>query len=119
MLFLVDECVLRALVIEMRGRGHDVVSVRESYPGFDDEQILALATAQGRIVLTEDRNFGTLTVRMRQPAVGVVIAHLGRFPGSAAQIVASVAKTIDDLGADCIGNLTVIEPGRARQRRLT
>jgi len=118
MLMMVDECLPRLLVLELRMRGHDVAWVRESFRGFEDEKILALATSEGRIVLTEDRDYGTLTMRLRQPAVGLVIAHMSRFPGTVAEIAGRVAQEIDDLGAACVGFLTVIEPGRVRQRAL-
>jgi predicted nuclease of predicted toxin-antitoxin system len=115
---MVDECLPKVLVSELRNRGHDVVWVREAHPGIDDGTVLAIATSEGRIVLTEDRGFGTLIVRLRYPAVGLVIAHMNRFSGTAAEIAVRVAKVIDRLDATCVGSLTVIEPDRVRQRPL-
>jgi hypothetical protein len=117
-LITVDECLPRSLVFELRGRGHDVVWVSEAHPSIDDERVLAIATSEGRIVVTEDRDFGFLTMRMRRPAVGLVIAHMSRFVGEPAEIAVKIADVIDDLGATVGGTLTVIEPGRVRQRAL-
>ena len=118
MLIMVDECLPNSLVLELRGRGHDVVWAREAYPGDDDEKILSVATAEGRILLTEDRDFGTLTVRQKRPTVGIVIAHASRFAGTPADIAIRIANALGDLGDKCLGALTVIEPDRVRQRPL-
>ena len=52
--FLVDECCDRGLVKELRQSGHDVLYVFESKRGATDDNILALAFDQRRILLTED-----------------------------------------------------------------
>ena len=118
MLIMVDECLPKSLIRELTSRRHDVVWVRERYPGIDDEKALAIATSEGRTMLTEDRDYGLLTMRLQRPAVGLVIAHMSRFTGTAAEIAATIAQAIDDLGDTCIGALTVIEPDRIRQRPL-
>ena len=46
-----------AISTDLRGRGHDVVSVRETMPtlsGVPDDQVLAFAIAQGRVLVTEN-----------------------------------------------------------------
>lgn len=91
---------------------------RECYSGWSDESVLAAATRDGRVVVTEDRDFGTLTLRQRQPAVGIVIAHLDKFTGTLTQIAGQIADALDELGPSCVGALSVIEPGRNRQRQL-
>ena len=40
--------------------GHDVVSASDMAPGTMDEEILAIATEEGRILVTEDKDFGEL-----------------------------------------------------------
>lgn len=118
MLILVDECMPQSFVTELRKRQHDVVWARERYQGYKDEDILALATGEGRIVLTEDRDFGRLAVRYNLPAVGIVLVQVSQLPGTAAEIATYVADTIDKLSDTCIGSFTVIGPGRTRQRPL-
>jgi predicted nuclease of predicted toxin-antitoxin system len=115
---LVDENISRMLVQLLRQQGHDVVWVREEHRGLPDDQLLAIATANGRIVLTEDRDFGYLVIALRQPSVGVVIAEINGLPGTASEVANHVAEVVSKLGADANGWLTVIEPGRVRQRKL-
>ena len=118
MKFFVDECLDRHVVAGLRNRGHDVTWAKEGHRGEDDEVLLAQATADGRIVVTEHRDFGELTVRFKRPVIGIVIAAISEFDGSLVEIGEHIAATIDRLGADCDGQLTVIEPGRVRQRAL-
>jgi predicted nuclease of predicted toxin-antitoxin system len=115
---LVDENISRMLVQLLRQQGHDVVWVREDHRGLPDDQLLAIATASGRIVLTEDRDFGYLVIALRQPSIGVVIAEINGLPGTASEVANHVAEVVSKLGAAANGWLTVIEPGRVRQRKL-
>ena len=55
MKLFVDECLDRYVVAGLRHRGHDVTWAREGHRGEDDDVLLAMATADGRIVVTEDR----------------------------------------------------------------
>ena len=86
MLILVDGCMPLSFVTELRKRQHDVVWARERFQVYKDEDILALATGEGRIVLTEDRDFGRLAVRYNFPAVGIVLVQVSQLPGTAAEI---------------------------------
>ena len=118
MRFAVDECLFRFLVDALRNRGHDVVWVKETSPGLDDPSVLEVATADNRIVVTEDRDFGTLTVLQHQPAVGVVILAVSEFDPDMRTIAEHAATVMTELGDDLAGNLTVIQPKRIRQRKL-
>ena len=118
MLFLVDECLPRRLCSQLAQLGHDVTYASDDCRSADDEVLLALATSQCRIMVTEDRDFGTLTMRFGHPSVGVVIAHVQDFPGDIDSVVDLVTKSIHDLGTALLGYLTTVEPGRVRQRAL-
>ena len=60
MKFLADECCDRDLVGALRNAGYDVLYVLELKPGATDDEVLALAFDQRRILLTEDKDFGEL-----------------------------------------------------------
>ena len=47
--------------------GHDVLSASESAPNASDAELLALALAEQRILITEDKDFGELTFVRRLP----------------------------------------------------
>ena len=59
MKFLVDECTGTSVVACLRDEGHDAVAVVEVMPEADDEEILAHAVAEGRIVVTADKQHPT------------------------------------------------------------
>ena len=118
MRFLVDECLFRQIVEALRAAGHDVTWVRQDCRGFDDEAVLAKAVQEDRILVSEDRDFGTLTVRLGRPAIGIVIVAASEFPLSLQAIAEHVAIVVTSLGDRCKGSLTTIEPGRVRQRDL-
>ena len=44
----------------LAGLGHDVLSALEAAPGATDDELLALALAEQRILVTEDKDFGEL-----------------------------------------------------------
>ncbi len=118
MRFMVDECLSRALVDMLRQRGHDVEFARDKVRGLSDRMLLALATGENRLLITEDRDFGVLAFRNRQPTLGIIVITVSAFKWPARRLSEHVANILDELGDSCIGCLTTIEPGRHRQRKL-
>ena len=71
MKFLVDECTGTSVVACLRDEGHDAVAVVEVMPQADDEEILDRAVAEGRIVVTADKQHPTTRTLVRwSSAVG-------------------------------------------------
>lgn len=118
MRFLVDECFPERLVTALRGNGHDVTWASQVCRSQPDEVVLAIATREGRIVITEDKDYGDLTVRDGHPAVGIVISQVDRFPGGIREAIDVLCERIESLGSSLIGAVTVIELERVRQRAL-
>jgi predicted nuclease of predicted toxin-antitoxin system len=58
MRFLANENFPLVSVRRLREAHHDVLSVGESMPGIKDEEVLALAALEGRVLLTFDRDYG-------------------------------------------------------------
>jgi predicted nuclease of predicted toxin-antitoxin system len=73
MKFLADECCEAPLVQALRDEGHDVLYAQESLRAATDDQLLHLALAQNRILLTEDKDFGELVYRLHKPAYGIIL----------------------------------------------
>jgi predicted nuclease of predicted toxin-antitoxin system len=116
MRFLADENVSRLVVERLRVVGFDVTSIGATSPGASDTEVLAAASSESRILITEDRDFGELIVRQRLEAHGVVLVELDRLSKAAeAELVSAVVSANADKLA---GNLVVIEPGRVRIRPL-
>jgi predicted nuclease of predicted toxin-antitoxin system len=78
MRFLADKNFLGVAVEILRQQSHDVVWIRTYAPGSSDIDVLAIAEAENRILLTFDRDFGELASRAGLPAIcGIVLAHTG------------------------------------------
>lgn len=75
---LCDANVPRVVLEALRARGLNVVSVDAvGLARADDATILEHATREGRVVLTQDADFGTLVVRQGQPHLGIVYLRPG------------------------------------------
>jgi len=62
MRFLVDVCAGKELADWLREQGHDVKEVWKRDPRMTDDKILNLAKAEGRVIVTVDKDFGELVV---------------------------------------------------------
>jgi predicted nuclease of predicted toxin-antitoxin system len=79
MRFLFDENVDLRLVAFLTNLGHDVSSiVSRPLRGCPDDAVLALATEEKRILLTNDRDFGELVFRQQLPHSGVLLTPAQR-----------------------------------------
>ena len=68
MKFLLDVCASsRSIYRTLTSLGHDVVSAIEIDARATDEELLALATREQRILITEDKDFGELVFVFRLP----------------------------------------------------
>src|SRR5262249_3305462 len=68
MRFLANENFPGDAVTQLKAAGHDIVWVRTAAPGMKDEDVLAWAAREARIVLTFDKDFGELAWRTGLPA---------------------------------------------------
>lgn len=114
--YFADECVARLIVDGLQSHGLDVASASLLCAGDTDDRALALATVAGRVVVTDDRGFGELAVRQKQPALGVIVLSLHQLPSGKRESFA--VGRIVELGDRAVGSLTIIEPGRVRCRPL-
>ena len=77
MKFLLDENAELRLARFLRELGHDVTSIVRDYPtSLPDEDVLALAQREGRILITNDRDFERLVLRQGRPHSGVIFFRL-------------------------------------------
>ena len=76
MKFLIDESSGRAIVDFLRQAGHDVVSVAEESLGLPDLAVISFAENSGRILVTNDKDFGEMIYRQGHSHCGVVLMRL-------------------------------------------
>lgn len=116
MRWLVDECVSARLVGKLREAGHDVLFVVEVAPGADDREVAELARHDGRLLLTDDKDFGDLVIRQKLAVPGLVLMRIGSDDYRLAW--RRLEPAILNFGDDLFGRYTVIEAARFRSRRL-
>lgn len=104
------------LIRELRRRGHDVASVKESMRGAGDRDVLARAQAESRLVVTFDKDFGELAYRFDLPASSGVI--LFRLSGSDPEIDNARALSALESGIEWTGYFAVVSDDRIRVRPL-
>lgn len=110
--FLADESFDFRLVRSLRAAGHDVLAVFERSPRAEDSAVIKLAASETRILLTEDKDFGSLVYVSRMASRGVILIRCPEIERSAmhAKLIDLVAKH----GAGLRGTFVVVTPKRAR-----
>ncbi|MEO5333521.1 MAG: DUF5615 family PIN-like protein [Magnetococcus sp. YQC-5] len=69
---LLDTCIWGGVLKVLKATGIDAEWIGEWPKDPGDEEILALAYKQGRILVTLDKDFGELAVVRKQPHAGIV-----------------------------------------------
>ncbi len=86
MRFLADESCDFAVVRALRRDDHEVLAVSEFQQRSVDAEVMELAREQGRILLTEDKDFGWLCFVAGMHSPGVILI---RFPASGRSLLAA------------------------------
>lgn len=96
------------------GLGHDVSSVAERDPRASDVEVLAIAVEEGRILITEDKDFGELVFVRRLPYSCII-----RFVDMRVEEKVSAMRSLLEHEADSMhqGVLIVVTQSRVRVRR--
>jgi predicted nuclease of predicted toxin-antitoxin system len=69
---LLDSCVWGGARVALAGHGHDVIWAGEWAEDPGDDEILARAHREGRVLVTLDKDFGELAVVHGQPHSGII-----------------------------------------------
>jgi predicted nuclease of predicted toxin-antitoxin system len=115
---LADESVEGEIVARLRSEGHDVAYVPETSAGIRDDEVLARANAESRILLTEDKDFGDLAFFYGSRSLGIVLlrAH-GAGVEAKAGLVAEALETHEDELTKDPPHFVVIRWGRPPRSR--
>ena len=113
MKLLLDSCVWGGAVGRLRAAGHDVAWSGDWPVDPGDAEILARALAEGRILVTLDKDFGELAIVRGLPHAGIL-----RLVGMSALLQADVTlRVIEAHGADlAAGAIITAEAARLRVR---
>ena len=76
MKLVADESVDFGIIIELRVKGFEVISVLEEYSGVTDREVLKIAVDNKCLLITEDKDFGELTYRLKLLHFGILLIRL-------------------------------------------
>ena len=79
-MFLADESVDFGLVTLLRASGFSVNSISEEHSGIPDTEVLKIAVGSNLILITEDKDLGELSYRLRLPHCGILLLRLTQLP---------------------------------------
>jgi predicted nuclease of predicted toxin-antitoxin system len=114
--FLADENMDEAIVRWLRSLGLDVAWMVELGPGTEDQEVLALAERQGRILLTNDLDFGEHVFRYGLNSQGVILLRVTR--ESESERLALVQQHWPLISARAEGHFVVVTDHRMRIRPI-
>jgi predicted nuclease of predicted toxin-antitoxin system len=110
-----DENIGRRGLELLRAHGHDVMSVwDQNLHGVSDEALFDVCLAEGRVLITLDRDFGQVLRFPPERSADIVVLDLGQ----RATIQAMMERLEDFLemaeATSVTGALWIVEPGRVR-----
>lgn len=113
MKILLDACVWGGVREALQRAGHDAVWVGDWAEDPGDEEILARARSEGRVLVTLDKDFGELAIVRGTPHAGILRLVNLSVRGQAAACV----RVLDLHGQELrTGAIVTAEPGRLRIR---
>lgn len=116
MLFLANENFPFPSVKLLREAGYDVKSIAQDFQGISDPEVIQIAQAEGRIILTFDKDYGELLFKntaTKPPAV-VFFRFKGLEPVYAGSLLRSVLENQKLELQNCF---TVMDENNIRQRK--
>jgi predicted nuclease of predicted toxin-antitoxin system len=117
MKFLFDQSADFRLIDHLRSLGHDVTAVSRNYPhSLADEDVLAIARQEQRILVVADRDFGELIFHQRLAHAGVLFFRLpgGQLHTKIEHLDQALQEHADELAAR---EFVVVAPGNIRIAR--
>jgi len=109
---LANENVPGNVVAALRVDGHDVAWMQQVGPSSSDETVLALALAEGRVLLTFDKDFGELAFRRGLIATPGVILLRPRL--RSLNYLIRFSRAVLNQGLTWEGHFAVATEGRIR-----
>ena len=106
MTLLADESVDFGIINNLRQKGIVVVSISEDYAGIKDKEVMKLARDKKYLLITEDKDFGELTYRLKFEHCGILLIRLIDLPRK--ERLPLVTEIIDMYFEKMKGNFSVL-----------
>jgi predicted nuclease of predicted toxin-antitoxin system len=110
-----DESVDKPIVDQLRHDKHAVVYIAETEPGISDDDVIAATNRHAAVLLTADKDFGELVVRLKRVIKGVILIRLAGLSAMVKAKIVSVA--IQNHEKELENAFTVIDQSTIRIRQ--
>lgn len=115
MRFLLDESAEFRIAALLREAGHDVTASARDYPQlWQTMRCWPSLSVKGRILITNDSDFGELIFRQNLPHAGVILLRLG--PGATAEDKTARLQHLLTTHQDHLEQFIVVTQSRVRVR---
>ena len=116
MLLLANENFPLASVKYLKGHGFDISAIGVDNRSISDEEVMKIAMAEGRTILTFDRDYGELIFKHNyKPEAGVIYLRLDEYEADEPGRI--VEQLFNDRQLNFQRALTVVEKSGIRQRK--
>lgn len=112
MKILADENVDFGIIRQLRQRGIDVISISEYFSGIKDNEVLKIASENHCLLITEDKDFGELSYRLKLVHTGILLIRLADI--SRKERIELVAEIIENHYATLCNNFSVLSKSGLR-----
>ncbi|MBI5914815.1 MAG: DUF5615 family PIN-like protein [Bacteroidetes bacterium] len=116
MKIIADESVDFEIIKALRSQGVEVFAVVEQLPGISDDEVLEQAQLHQLLLMTEDKDFGELVVRLRKPHCGVLLLRLSGV--ETMQKIQLTATALKENFEKLTDNFSVLDERKLRIRRI-
>ncbi|MBS3777284.1 MAG: DUF5615 family PIN-like protein [Bacteroidales bacterium] len=116
MIFVADESVDFVVIKTLRRYNIQIISILEISPGISDDEVLVLAFEKGAPLITFDKDFGELTIRLKKPNHGIILVRLS---GKTSQEKSeTILNFIEKHKNELINKFSVLHPNKIRIRTI-
>ncbi|MFB6100577.1 MAG: DUF5615 family PIN-like protein [Candidatus Nanohalobium sp.] len=116
MKFIVDESTGKSIADFLEEGGYDTVFVGAEMKSASDSEIMERALEEKRIIVTNDKDFGELTIREGRDAEGILLLRLQlETPENKKKVLENI---LENHGDKIEGNLVIAREDQIKTRKL-
>jgi predicted nuclease of predicted toxin-antitoxin system len=104
------------MIESLRNANYEVLSIRESYRGIKDIEIIVMANERECLILTEDKDFGEWVFSYKSESAGVILLRYE--DKDMEEIITAVKKILSEYGENLYGKFTVVTKNKIRIRNI-
>ena len=114
--FLADEGFSFPITSILKEMGYDVIWIGDFASGADDTKVFEISQKDGRIILTEDKDFGELAIRFKCKTSGIIFLRIE--PDQKELRKQKMLDLVRNFSNKLKGHLTIIDEQKFRFRKI-